>query len=79
MGLALKGFIALAFVLVLFLSWVTTARYLALFVDRIKTISLQSLPTTPFSYEGSEEGGMLQIGDLAMSTQGPNSEPFPFQ
>jgi hypothetical protein len=79
MGLALKGFIALASVLVLFLVWVATARYIALFVDRIKTVSLQSLPTTPFSYEGSEEGGTFQIGDLPMRTQGPNYDPFPLR
>jgi hypothetical protein len=72
MGIALKGLVVLASLLLVFLLWVATGRYISLLLDRVKTISFKSLPTTPLTYDGTETGGTLQIGDQLMSTQSPD-------
>src|SRR5262245_13913264 len=75
MGFVVKGLIVLGSVVVLSLLWVATARYVSLFLDRFKTVTIKSLPTTPLTHS-DEAGGILQIGELQMSLQDPNYDRF---
>jgi hypothetical protein len=75
----IRGLTVLAVVIVAALIWVLTGRQISLLVDRVKTVSLKSLPVTPLSYDGFETGGNFQIGGFELSTTGPDNQPFPMR
>jgi len=78
MRLLFKGLIGLGSVIVLFLLWAVTGRYLTLFLDRIKTVTMQRLPATPLNYS-EDAGGLFQIGGLQMTIEDPNYKRFPLE
>jgi hypothetical protein len=75
MGIVVKGLLVLGSLILVFLVWILAGRHISLFLDRIKTVSIESLPTTPLTYS-EEAGGILQIGKLMMSTTDPSFQPY---
>jgi hypothetical protein len=73
----LRGLVTLGLVIVASVIWVVSGRYISLLLDRVKTVSMESLPAAPLSYDGTERGGTFQIGELELRTEGPDNEPFP--
>ena len=62
----IRSAIALVF---LVLVWLLAGRQLSLFLDRLGTLPLSSLPVSPLAHEGS----MLILGEMALNTQNDRS------
>lgn len=75
----IRGLVILALVIGASLIWLLAGRHISLLLDRVKTVSLKSLSVVPLSYDGTETNGIFQIGELELSTAGPDSQPFPIR
>ena len=75
----IRGLVVLALVIGASLIWLLAGRQISLLLDRVKTVSLKSLSVDPLSYDGTEQGGIFQIGELQLSTAGPDNQPFPIR
>jgi hypothetical protein len=56
-------------------AWIFGGRQLSLFIDRYRTIETASAHINSITYEGSGNGGLLRVNDLALSlndTSGPS-------
>lgn len=47
--------------------WLWRGRDLSMLIDRFKTIETSTLPIKSISYEGTGTGGVLHVGDVALS------------
>jgi hypothetical protein len=64
--------IVVAFVVAIFATWIFGGRQISLFVDRVGTIEMASARINSIAYEGSGTGGILHVGDLALSLNDRN-------
>ena len=75
----IRGLIVLAFLVLVLAVWIVAGRQISMLVDRAKTVFLKSLPVAPLDLEEFFTVGRLRIGEIELSTQGTDYQPFPMQ